>query len=358
MPVRCAADVTVRSYVFQNPMKRSARTRLANTSHREHPRYSADVQELLSEFANYYSAGSAESAMITACGLLRQQAGEITPPIGLHRILRICMARKREAPIDSAGRLEMDGGRFVIVVRAGSSWRRQRFTVAHEIGHILLLRAFRRSPAQLARLREPETWAVIEDLCDLAAAELLVPRDDFAEQIETTPFSGDGLQKLYDRYLTNYAPLFLRFVDLFPGSTLSVWRRFARRPGESSELRVYRSYRNGAGPWFPPGMTTTHLAPDIVSAAFTGKTVVTDRMLIDGGRKTGVSQAIATRLPHTRSIRQQSLPQFGGRRVPDEPTREPQTVLLIRGRKGSNPGVPAIAKLEEAFWSQLTAFSV
>jgi len=163
------------------------------------------------------------------------------------------------------------------------------------------------------------------------------------------------LLRLYDRYLTAYTPLFLRFVGLLPGSTLSVWRRYARRPGESRELRVCRSYRSDDGIWFPQGMTTSHLAPDIVSAASAGHPAATDRMLIDGGRFGGANQAVATSLPQARSLRQHSLPQFGGRRVLDEVFREPQTLLLVRGRRSARKGDTPLVRSEEVFWSQAAA---
>ena len=69
------------------------------------------------------------------------------------------------------GLFRLPDGELVIKLNAASSFARKRFTLAHEIGHLLLntVPAFRSTQ----RIDEP-----LERTCDLIAAELLMPTEE------------------------------------------------------------------------------------------------------------------------------------------------------------------------------------
>lgn len=103
------------------------------------------------------------------------------PPVDVHRIAA-AYAEIVEKDLDDAVSgvlIPLDGKDFIIVVNAGHSLVRQRFTVAHELGHLLIHsytiphadRSFRFRDA-----RSSEGSAVEEIQANQFAAELLMPR--------------------------------------------------------------------------------------------------------------------------------------------------------------------------------------
>src|SRR5262245_24897878 len=82
---------------------------------------------------------SRRRAEMVATKLLRT-AGEVSPPVDPARFTRGqgISLRRRELPPSQSGFLLRLNGQAVIVVNGTHSAKRQRFTVAHELGHFLL----------------------------------------------------------------------------------------------------------------------------------------------------------------------------------------------------------------------------
>lgn len=79
--------------------------------------------------------------------LVRRRARELLadqtqPPVDLARVAKKLDAEVRKLAIadDISGVLYRDGNRRIVVVNAGHSAMRQRFTIAHELGHLALHR--------------------------------------------------------------------------------------------------------------------------------------------------------------------------------------------------------------------------
>lgn len=96
------------------------------------------------------------------------------PPVDLHSVARaLGVVRIIFRPLVEEGALLQDHDGLTIVLRRDRHRRRQRFTLAHEIGHILLGGA----EVQVASFRSRTVRSdLVEDLCDDVAAELLFPR--------------------------------------------------------------------------------------------------------------------------------------------------------------------------------------
>ncbi len=95
-----------------------------------------------------------------------------TVPVDLPRLAwRLKVDNIAYLPIIEDGRLETDGSRARILVRKSSNATRQRFTIAHELGHLLLTQA-----GQTAVERRLTTDNEVERFCDQFAAALLLPR--------------------------------------------------------------------------------------------------------------------------------------------------------------------------------------
>src|SRR6476469_995567 len=126
-----------------------------------------------------YDARTPEAAMVRACSELRVRAAEVHPPFSLHMLAASLGARVEVRPGGPEGRVVVRDGRFVVQMREGASWRRQRFTLAHEVAHLLLFSA----DAEAGRLRavpssSEHDFRAVERLCSVGAAELLMPRND------------------------------------------------------------------------------------------------------------------------------------------------------------------------------------
>lgn len=284
----------------------------------------------LSAFAQFHNADTPEQAMVLACRRLLATSGQSTPPIRLQELLPLCHARKVERDIATPGLLEIHGHTYVVVVRKGINWRRQRFTIAHELGHILLLNALVQTPSLLAALRAPEHWAQAERLCNLAAAELLIPQEDLLRELQKFQLSSRGLLQLYDRYMTSLTPLFIRLSEVLPGSSVSLWRKHARHPHEPEALRVVRCIRHKDGPWLPAGLTAKHLNPPLVEFALErGEATNVEVEFKLGGRCTRLD-GVAIRFPLKRSALSLPLPILGNARVADEDRRGFDVFLLLK----------------------------
>lgn len=112
----------------------------------------------------------------------------------LYESLGVARVRERNLTIDGALRLRSDG-RFDIEVRAGQSVRRQRFTIAHELGHILC-RKF--APHSKASEDAAGTKASLEEerLCNIVAEELLIPTESLAPVWAAAAASGNTAAEL------------------------------------------------------------------------------------------------------------------------------------------------------------------
>lgn len=107
-----------------------------------------------------------------------------------------------ECPMDHDGQLDNRTGSIIIRLANGAPERRKRFTMAHEIGHLILA-----SPTEVlvARRSRPEEPDSIERFCDRFAAALLMPRSQLAweaRSLTPTMRAVDHLAGLFDASLT------------------------------------------------------------------------------------------------------------------------------------------------------------
>jgi IrrE N-terminal-like domain len=178
-------------------------------------------------------------------------------------LLRAAGARREVRHLTGDGRLELDAhGRFVVVVEAGQHWSRQRFTIAHELAHMILFSEFADDPQAL---RSAELWSVVERACNAAAAELLMPVDDVSAAVGGGGLDPHGLSELQARYAVSWSSLLVRLSEVLC-VPVAILRRHARHLSEPEQWRVHRLYGAAHGVWFPTGMTTRHLSVAVTAA--------------------------------------------------------------------------------------------
>ena len=116
--------------------------------------------------------------------VLLEDSEVAVPPVNLRLVASFQKIRDiQEAIMPHAGRLLPDGANYLIQVNADHSHGKQRFTTGHEIGHTLIP-SFQRHPHVIQDMVTGvfEAGQEEEYLCDIAAAELLLPERLFRPQ--------------------------------------------------------------------------------------------------------------------------------------------------------------------------------
>jgi hypothetical protein len=295
---------------------------------------------LWSRLTARYDVATPEEAVRHACRNFVAHHGADAMPLRLDTLLYAVGARKevRRLPVD--GLLETDrDGAYVVVVDERQHWARQRFTLAHELAHVLLFQEFADDTAALKRLRSQDEWRSVERLCNAAAAELLMPSEDLATAIRRWGLGPDGLSHLHARYAVSWAALLVRVSEVLRAPA-TVFRHHARHNREEERWRVHRHYGAALGIWLPEGMTTRHLSSDIVAAAASAGTAT-----VESGFSIDLAPAAAERLPFAASLtaaRRRPKQRMLFDHAPEEPSpRWDEVVLFLREPTSATPPASA-----------------
>ena len=112
-------------------------------------------------------AGGAESIEDAVRSVVQMYFGDIPgPPIDLNAAASKLNVALCEEDVPVSGELRKKGKDYTIVVSSHLSPNRKRFTIAHEMAHLLFERSGR---------NPPRTGKEVERLCDLLASEILMP---------------------------------------------------------------------------------------------------------------------------------------------------------------------------------------
>ena len=176
------------------------------------------------------------------------------PPVDLRMVASYQdIADVRYCVLPNAGCLVTNprSGRVEIRLRNDDSHSRQRFTGFHEVTHTFmpgyrLTTQHRCDPSLIAPAKR-----TVEQLCDLGASELLLPRRPFAAHLAEASFGMDTVFDLADTYDASLQATAHRFVALWPEDTLLVVAEVANKPkdvaGAPPRLRI--RYSTGRGEW-------------------------------------------------------------------------------------------------------------
>ena len=146
-----------------------------------------------------------------------RDAGNDSVPVDIERLAAAAKAKIKVAydlADDESGQSTRFKGKHVIIVNGNHSEERQRFTVLHEIAHIVLglpsqhHGATLKTDVLLRYGRRPEE----EVLCDVFAAECLLPYDLFARQVVDRNISLDTVKSLAEEYKASLTATGSRFA--------------------------------------------------------------------------------------------------------------------------------------------------
>ena len=146
-----------------------------------------------------------------------RDAGNDSVPVDIERLAAAANAKIKVAydfADDESGQTTRHKGRHLIIVNGNHREERQRFTVLHEIAHIVLGLPSQhhgstlRTDVLLRYGKRPEE----EVLCDVFAAECLLPYHPFAEQVADTDISLDAVKSLAEEYKASLTTTGSRFA--------------------------------------------------------------------------------------------------------------------------------------------------
>lgn len=268
-----------------------------------------------------------QSAMKVACRQILASLNLSTAPIPLKPIcqkfnLKVSYnnATKKE---DSFLKLAPNG--FEIEISKQKNWRRNRFTIAHELSHLIIYSAINAPINSLDRKQHDQ----LEKLCDIGASELLINETELEKNLREYGLSGEGLKTLYDKFMVSYDALFVKLSE-FLNANILIWKNYARHDQEKKEYRVYRHFPKYKfafkSTWLPNGCTTKHISP--VPFDTGEKSVVSDDFKVLMQDKVTNCSALTFIFPHSRNTNN-NLPIFEDLTVTDESTYDDCFVMFI-----------------------------
>ena len=137
--------------------------------------------------------------------------------------------------------LPIEEGYRIILKKADqvASLGRQRFSLAHELGHLLLQKS--ETTGIGLKYRGHGFSDEEERLCDQIAAEILMPRMAFYEDCWMEDWSLKGLRRLANKYETSLEATAIRMVDLMPEEALmGIWKISTDKSGNIEQKWSHR----------------------------------------------------------------------------------------------------------------------
>lgn len=138
-------------------------------------------------------------------------------------------------------------GKHVITVNSLETEERQRFTVCHEIAHIVLAleSSHEEVPSWSYAKRHPN-----EISCDIFAAELLMPYQQWLSQVPNEEPSLDLIQRMANLFGTSFPAAASRFASLsdMPCAFVTMERGMVRYAARSTSLRQAGAWISAKSP--------------------------------------------------------------------------------------------------------------
>lgn len=165
------------------------------------------------------SAERLANAVLEVCGI------DPAPPISLSMLANaLGVSEILTAPMVEDGRLEQRGGRTVIFLREQTGRQRQRFTLAHELGHLVLAEPERDFVAH----RRAVHFDSEERFCNQFAAALLLPRCWVRSEFENAPIHLWVARRMAARAETSLSAALVRLREVLGWqASMLHWRRVA-----------------------------------------------------------------------------------------------------------------------------------
>lgn len=175
-------------------------------------------------------------SVLTKAKCLVATAGILAPPVdplklaATQGIAGVVLSKS----LGVSGQLAMEGNELVIRLNANEPLARRNFTCCHEIAHTFMLD---RTSAKF-RFANCSGGSLEERLCDLAAAEMLMPERLFRPLAAKLEPGVEAVVELARRFGSSIRATILQVGYLAVWPVVFVGWKFTTRPGSSPKLRV------------------------------------------------------------------------------------------------------------------------
>ncbi|HEY3382587.1 MAG TPA: ImmA/IrrE family metallo-endopeptidase [Vicinamibacterales bacterium] len=175
-----------------------------------------------------------------AIELFRSTLGEPSLPINVEALASLLgISRTNERPVfsDDAELVSMQDGRVAIRVNPDRPETRRRFSLAHEISHTFLphyrSKTWCRTDARYRRRENPDD--LVEMLCDVGAAELIMPVPWFLRDAGLVR-TGFQLVQLARTYGVSREAALRRFAEAHSGCVAAVFFSWKLKPAQERTI--------------------------------------------------------------------------------------------------------------------------
>ncbi|EGR0412536.1 MULTISPECIES: ImmA/IrrE family metallo-endopeptidase [Vibrio] len=135
-------------------------------------------------------------------------------PVNIENIVRSLSIEIRRTPLRGSGFADIEGGQRVIGINSNDCATRQRFTMAHELGHHALMHSLPRDRDEIA------SYGIdyYEIEANNFAAEMLMPESSLNKDVPRFTYGGSiQIQPLADLYNVSYDAMYFRLKNLGHG---------------------------------------------------------------------------------------------------------------------------------------------
>lgn len=240
------------------------------------------------ETARLHQPGTPDRVLVVELAEQIVRDLELRPPVDLKLLASYQGVHHVEVgDLPWSGCIICQGGVVTIRLRATDSPARRRFTCCHEIGHTLLpgfahSTQYRCTPGSPAKAGTDNGF---EQLCDLAAAELLLPRAHALVDLVAAPFGLSTVEQVANDYEASLDATARRLISLSGEPTLMLDLRLAASKSDPQpRLRVHSTSHTGDWPFIPHNKSVAagHLLQQVLAG--TAIDTVTDlSCLVAGG---------------------------------------------------------------------------
>lgn len=210
-----------------------------------------------------FNSPTIDGSLEIVCNKLLDESKNETPPISLDKIVKyLGVKTKINNNLSSDAILKVKGNKFRIEYKEVKNWRRQRFTVAHEIMHVLLYQLFN-GHLDFNNIDIEQ----LENICNLGASKILLPKSHVLKDTQSIEHDYLYFNNLVKKYDVSLSALLWRLNDLNPNKSYFIWKKYARNHNDDNEYRVYLSFQKYTKhliyPYLPVGCTQKHLSKRI-----------------------------------------------------------------------------------------------
>jgi len=141
------------------------------------------------------------------------------------------------APGHDAYIVPRQGQQLEIIFDKSRPQTRQNFSICHEICHTIFPDAYEVVRNRYDHRERFDPDRELEQLCDLGAAEILLPEDEFRADVTGLNFGLGTVLLLRDRYQASREAVIRRMVQLHEGSSVAVFLEYRLKPTEQAAFR-------------------------------------------------------------------------------------------------------------------------